>query len=530
MNVMLVALYRYQNIPIRILHPLLKRIDGIYPHTIFMKNYNTNMFAPPSRAEEVLFVDLLRSIQPTIVGFSVLAPYFHIAKRLTKLVKDFSDAKVIWGGVYPTIEPELCIQEADIVCVGEGEGAMVDLVERFKEQTSIFDIPNLWIRVGEEIYRNQMRPLVQDLDLLPFAAYGEDAFYFINNNKLSREDEILLGDFLMIQTSRGCPFVCSFCVNSLLRPLFKGLGPYTRRKSVTAVIDEIKYNLTLPGNLRNDVMFIDEVFGSDRKWLDEFATRYKNEINLPFSVEYNPKILNESILERLVAIGLHTVNFGIQTGSDYIRNEIFTRPGTNEEIVKLATSVARYGVTIKYDLLMDNPYNSEADLRKTMALLIRLPKPMFFHLFSLQYFPKYPLTERALQDGYITLEQADLKTLMATTTKNWAFIPSLHLFSIKHCLQNVIWLIVWGHVKDVTVRRVLDDDDFYVQVLIRALSVKAFILYRLLGDGRGVECAFKPYGYFVKALRLILRGEVRVVVNRMKRIFQRICFKHLPNK
>ena len=241
-----------------------------------------------------MFVNKIIELKPAFVGISVLSPYVPIAKRLTKLIRDNSLSLVIWGGIHPTISPDSCIKEADIICVGEGEGAITDLVTHLRDGKEYLNIENLWINNGGHIIRNPMRSLMQDLDSLPFPSYGNDSFYFIDSNRITTKDPTLLDSCLTIQTSRGCPYVCSYCVNSLLRPLFKNLGPYTRRKSVNNIIREIKENLNLSGNARDYVLFVDEVFGTDKSWLDEFESIYKKEIGLPFYVEYNPELINSA--------------------------------------------------------------------------------------------------------------------------------------------------------------------------------------------------------------------------------------------
>ncbi|GAG17351.1 unnamed protein product, partial [marine sediment metagenome] len=255
--------------------PLLRNINGIEPHTIFFKNYDTNVFNLPTDREEELFVKIITELNPKFVGFSVLSPYVPIARRLTKLVKDNSSSLVIWGGVHPTIFPEDCINEIDMLCIGEGEGAITDLAKHLLDGKSYQSIKNLWVKNGDHIIKNPMRPLIQDLDSIPFPSYGDSSYYFIDSNKITKDDSLLSDNYFWVQTSRGCPYSCSYCVNSLLRPLFKDLGPYTRRRSVGNIIREIKENLSLPRNMTDYVFFIDEVFGNEEPWLNEFESQYK---------------------------------------------------------------------------------------------------------------------------------------------------------------------------------------------------------------------------------------------------------------
>jgi radical SAM superfamily enzyme YgiQ (UPF0313 family) len=72
--------------------------------------------------------------------------------------------------------------------------------------------------------------------------------------------------------------------------------------------------------------------------MDEFVPRYKKEVGLPFDV-ISPKTLKLRTLDRLAEAGVREIGFGIQTGSDKIRREVFTRPGTNAEIIELATAI-----------------------------------------------------------------------------------------------------------------------------------------------------------------------------------------------
>ena len=85
--VVLVAMYRNRNFPIRIMHPLLEKIENVIPHTIFFKDYAGNMFEPPTAKEEELFVEIITDLKPDLVGFSVLTPYVPIARRLTSLIR-----------------------------------------------------------------------------------------------------------------------------------------------------------------------------------------------------------------------------------------------------------------------------------------------------------------------------------------------------------------------------------------------------------------------------------------------------------
>ncbi|UCH22949.1 MAG: cobalamin-dependent protein [Deltaproteobacteria bacterium] len=486
-TVVLIALYRYQNFPIRIMHSLLEKSEGIEPHTIFFQNFYTNALKYPTAREEELFKKKIIELNPRIVGLSVYSPFVPIAKRLTKIIKNYSSALVMWGGIHPTLSPESCIKETDVICLGEGEGALTDFVSAVRDGTEYQHIDNLWINNNGHIIKNPMRPLIQDLDTIPFPAYGREPFSFIGSNELTGEDPTLLDPNLQVLPARGCPFNCSYCVNSLLRPMYKNLGRYIRRRSAVNVIDEIRQILQIPGNRKEIVEFQDENFGTDFAWLDEFESLYPKEIGLPFKVQYNPKLVKADAISRLVQIGLHRVKFGIETGTDHIRNHIFNRPGKNNEIINLAKELSDCKVKFRYDLIMDNPYDTEESLKDTIDLLLQLPKPLRFNFYSLQYFPNYPLTRKALADGHINEEEASVDSLEKRMARNWAFVPKLIPSTKKQMLQNIIWLYVYGHVKDDIVKHAVFKDSLGAKLLFLCLNITAVFLGKILRSKKLIE-------------------------------------------
>lgn len=313
-KIVLVALYRYQNFPVRIMHAELEALPRVQPYSIFIKNCFENVFSATTPTEEALFVQQITELQPHVVGISVLSPYVNIARRLTKLIRKHTKALVIWGGIHPTIAPDACVGEADMICVGEGEGAIKDLAERIRDGKTFANIENLWVNTQSGVVKNPMRPLITDLNNVPFPAYGKDSFFFIDNNRMRRDDPTLLYNRFFVLGARGCPFLCSYCANSILQKQYTGLGRYVRRRSPTNVVEEIQLDAVTRKN-RTIVIFYDEVFGLDTTWLDEFCRLYKQNVGLPFYTQYNPSIPEAKIISsvrKLVDAGLTMINFGIQ--------------------------------------------------------------------------------------------------------------------------------------------------------------------------------------------------------------------------
>ena len=525
-QVVIVGLYTYFNVPVRILHPLVDRLDGVKAHTIFYKNYDTNVFDLPSAREEEIFLDIVKQINPKIVAISLLSPYVLIAQRLTELVKKHTSAIVVWGGVGPTLSPTDHIKLTDVVCVGEGEKAFEEFILAVRDGKDYKNITNLWVKDGSKIIKNPQGPLIQALDNLPFAEYGNKNMYFINENKLQKEDPELDHSILYLQSSRGCPYSCSFCVETMYHDMFKGLGKFVRRRSVGNIIEEVHSHLNRPGNRKKRVYFLDEVFGSASNFIDEFAPRWKKEVGLPFDVLYHPKSLKLRVIDKLVEAGVKEINFGIQTGSEVIRKDIFTRPGSNAEIIELTTALSKHKIRIKYDLILDNDFETKETLKECINLLLKLPKPLDVNIYSLQHFPDYPMTKMAIKAGYITeKELGDWPEMMRRTTTNMKFIPRLKKRKNTRTnqlqrLNNIIWMMSWNHVSDSVAKYAVFGSFLGSRIMFHYLNIKSVLLWKIWGEGGWLHAAsfrHRIISYPYVAIKMFLRGDWKDLIYKINK-------------
>ncbi|MFP5259143.1 MAG: B12-binding domain-containing radical SAM protein, partial [Acidobacteriota bacterium] len=110
-----------------------------------------------------------------LVGVSLMTNYVDNAVQITKTVKARSSAPVLWGGVHPTIRPGECLEWADLVCVGDGEEAVLDVARALEAGSDLTAIPNIWSRRPDgSVAENPVRPLAQDLDALPAPDWSHD--------------------------------------------------------------------------------------------------------------------------------------------------------------------------------------------------------------------------------------------------------------------------------------------------------------------------------------------------------------------
>ena len=140
---------------------------------------------PFSETEKDLLLGLLKDYRADLVGFSLTSSSAVEAVELTRLIRDKLHIPVIWGGSGPTVEAEEFVRDAGLLCVGEGEHALLDVAEAIdKGAQSFADISNIWGVENGTVFRNPPRPLVTDLDELPFPQLEPEHHHFIDNNKL----------------------------------------------------------------------------------------------------------------------------------------------------------------------------------------------------------------------------------------------------------------------------------------------------------------------------------------------------------
>jgi len=266
-------------------------------------------------------IDEVVKSESDLIAFSVVTPTYQWALKLARGIKKTINTPIIFGGVHPTLLPERVIQNqsVDMVCIGEGEYPLLELVNSIEKKILNYNIDNIWFKNENVVKKNPIRPLIDNLDSLPFL--DKDLFY---------EKSPPFKEIYFITSSRGCPYSCTFCCNHILRKISCKNGKWVRRRSVNNIIKELKlakqrYNIPL-------VFFLDDVFTMDEKWLNEFAKNYKQEVNLPFKCITHPQSISPQVINYLKHAGCIDILLGLQSANQEIRRKVLNRRETNEQI------------------------------------------------------------------------------------------------------------------------------------------------------------------------------------------------------
>jgi len=347
--------------------------------------------------------------KPDLVGISVLSDTYGWALKVAESVKEKINTPIIFGGIHATSVPEVIIKEksVDYVCVGEGEEAILDLVECLEQQKETTHIQNIWTKKNEKIIANPVRPVLTQLDKLPLAVKDKTIYQQVDDFRTFK-------GYYSVFTSRGCPFRCSFCVNSLLAKVYDGKGPFVRRRSVDHVIDELKYAIN---HYKIKVISIeDDVFTFDDSWLEKFCESYKQEIGLPFICQVHPQYLPEKTVALLKLAGCFAVGFGLQSWDTELKKKYLTRKETTQEILTAVRLLQEKHLALFTYVLLNLPKQDEEELIH-IADFLNQHKPEIILAFWLRYYPRTSVVEIARKENI--LSEQDIKKI----EENKAFIP-----------------------------------------------------------------------------------------------------------
>ena len=405
MKVLLITPYGFQNIGVRLLAAVLQRA-GFDAQVLFFKGWRNNDVQPPTVEELALLDAHVRAEAPGLIGFGFGTPYLSLVTELTHRLRRVSQAHIVWGGVHPTIVPDDGVEVADSVCVGEGEGPILDLAAAVRDGRPAAGIDNLWVRTKDGLAKGAMRPLIDPLDHLPWERLFAVDTVVIEDNTLRRGEPQQDNALYRVMASRGCPFRCSFCYNSQYRNIYKGLGGYHRTRTVDSVLDELAAVVASRPRLRR-IRFDDDTFVFPRRWVETFCRDYPRRIGLPFDILLNPNAANERTLRALADAGLVHVQIGIQGGSEQGVADQYNRHDSHRRLRQVASLLRDLAVDVTYDVILDNPLESDADRAALLDLLLSLPRPFSLFLYSLTVFPRSEIADRLLSAGLITEDQIE---------------------------------------------------------------------------------------------------------------------------
>lgn len=363
-----------------------------------------------------------------LIGISFFTNYLDRAMQLTEQLKATTDIPVIWGGIHASTKPREALRYADMVCLGEGELSLLELLDKMAKGDEYHDVQGIWFR-GDDglVIENPLHSLITDLDSLPFFDFSNENHYILNpktkridplTDEIVRETMPLMPDksgrllrTYRTMTDRGCPHKCTYCNVPTLKRIYKNdESPFLRSRSPENVIEELVSILNKYPFIQAIHIFDDTFFTRPLPYIKEFAQLYGDQIGLPMYCQASPNTLTKQKLQVLIDAGLVYVEMGIQTGSARVR-AMYSRNESNEQILQAAQLLydfRKHLIPPDYHIILDNPWETEEDTMETVHLLHSLPQPFGLAISSLVFYPKTALYERALEEGLIKDEMKEI--------------------------------------------------------------------------------------------------------------------------
>jgi radical SAM superfamily enzyme YgiQ (UPF0313 family) len=326
----------------------------------------------------------LIQFQPDLICFTAVVTEYPLVLRIARfLKKSFPSIYLLIGGIHATLNPQIAFRGPfDAVCIGEGEYPTLELVEQLEVGKKPSKIKNIWFKTKNGIEKNPPREFIQNLDQLPFP-------------DLEMWDQWISPDSpqKVSLLARGCPFNCPYCCNHALKQVTA--GKYVRFRSTESILQEIK-ELVIKFPKTKSIRFVVETIGADMDFtlnlcseLEKFNKKLQRPLVFEANLRITPNTDFKSLFRALKKANFGTVNIGLESGSERIRENILKRNYSNTDMIHAIGLAKKFGIRTLTFNLIGLPGETLADFKETIACNRRsLPDDVLLSIF----FP-YPGTK-----------------------------------------------------------------------------------------------------------------------------------------
>ena len=329
-----------------------------------------------------------------VIGISVIGGYYQY-RKLLKISKAINQSKnrpfYIIGGHGPSPEPEYFLKkmQADAVVIGEGEITIVELLGAIANHTSLTGIKGIAFRNGRDVVVNKRRPLIKDIDNIPFPAYE---LFPMDYYTLFRAPFVKKNDFVMrILTGRGCSFRCNFCYR-----LDKGFRP----RNAEGIIEEIrllkrKYGVT-------SIMFTDELLMSSIERTTSLCEAFiKARLKIRWHCNGRLNYAKPEVLKLMKRAGCVFINYGIEALDDQVLKNM-NKGLRVSQVIKGVETTLRAGVHPGLNIIFGNIGDNRETLNKGVEFLLKYDDGSEMRTIRpVTPYPGSPLYYYAIRKGFL---------------------------------------------------------------------------------------------------------------------------------
>jgi radical SAM superfamily enzyme YgiQ (UPF0313 family) len=370
----------------------------------------------------------VRQFHPHLIGITTLTPRYRIALSLASKLKAEFDVPILIGGSHVTALPEETMRNRcfDFAAVGEGETTMVELARAMEKHQDLSKVKGIVYRQGDEVVMTESRPLIDDLDTIPFPA--RDLLPSLGKYRPSPASYKRLPQATMM-TSRGCPYRCAFCDRSVF-------GNRARTRTARNVVDEMELLVTKYG--AREIRFWDDIFNIDQQRVIDICEEVlSRKLDVPWTCLARANHMNAQVLEAMAKAGCWQVDYGIESGNQTILNGI-VKGQTLDQVERVVKMTRKAGIGVRGFFMLALPGETESTMRDTIQFAKRLDlTSAVFHVTT--PFPGTDLFNIARETGELRPE-VSYDAYMLGFSEDIPYVPKgLTAQRIRDIEHNAYW-------------------------------------------------------------------------------------------
>jgi anaerobic magnesium-protoporphyrin IX monomethyl ester cyclase len=311
--------------------------------------------------------DALRRERPDVVGLSLITALMPDLEGIVATIRaDAPGARIVAGNIHASIYDEELLRagRVDLVVQGEGEDTFVALLEELSsrhERPALHEIAGISFLDGDEVVRTRPRPVIEDLDRLPFPAwhlFPMERYRLLSFARHRDPGFLLLG-------SRGCPYGCTYCS-------LKIMGKRRRARSVGNIADEAEMMLDRFGWVQPS--FVDPIFPFSRRegldYANELIRRGLHQKQV-WITETRVDLVDYELLVALKESGLRRIMFGIEAGDADDLVSIGKTSGV-DRAVQAVQAARKAGLVVIGFFMLGVPGSTRENMERTITYATKL--------------------------------------------------------------------------------------------------------------------------------------------------------------
>jgi anaerobic magnesium-protoporphyrin IX monomethyl ester cyclase len=393
------------------------------------------------------FLKKINEFKPDLILCSVLESTYYLALQLLEAVpKKDATFKTLFGGVFATYAPEVCISSKviDYVCKGEGEEAIKEFCEKLVTGDRIDNVKNFIIKGNGTIYRNGLRAGV-DINTIPIPnwdLFEKGSIYRPMQGKIYRA--------VGLETQRGCPYTCTFCNSPSNNVIYKAETNkiFHRKKSIKRMKVELDY-LVKKYDPELIYMVVDTFLAMSERDFDEFKEMYMD-YKIPFWMNTRAETINAHRAKGLEEMNMLRTSIGVEHGNTEYRKNYLKRNVSDDVQIKAFEILADHKYVSCANAIIGMPDENRDLIFDTINFMRKLPdKVDATGAFIWAPYHGTPLRELAIEKGYI---DKDVIASISNTAYSMLNMPSISKDEITGLAKTFSYYVKfpkerWGDIR-----------------------------------------------------------------------------------